>query len=115
MFHRIFLFETVRKSKMILLVGNFLFDSGHAQKELDNEKCPISECKLTLDANQYRRTADAIFILNLNVTVLNTLLPKPAHQVRRRIYLKPQEENRLMVLSPWHVSIRMKRSYVSLS
>ena len=71
----------VRSAKSILLVGEFYFDFGEAQRAFVNDKCPISECTLTLDADRSRRTVDAVVILNMDAIRLCDYLPKPAHQV----------------------------------
>ena len=75
------MFETVRKNKSILLIGEFYFDFATAQRAFVDDKCPISECTLTLDADKDRKTVDAIIILNMDSRTMKKLLPKPAHQV----------------------------------
>jgi hypothetical protein len=57
---------SVRPIKKILLVGEFYFEFKEDRQAFIEDKCPITECSLTLDSNQYRHSADAIVILNMD-------------------------------------------------
>ena len=77
----IFHFTAVRSPKSILIVDPEVKNVGSMQLTFAKKVCPISECILTLDAGQNRRTFDAVLMISITAKTLENFLPKPKHQV----------------------------------
>lgn len=68
---------------VILTVGKYLWEDfrlGHGL--FKRSGCPLTNCWFTDDYSKYRTTADALFMMEANSTILQKYMPKPSRQVR---------------------------------
>jgi hypothetical protein len=71
-----------RRTVVILTVGKYLFENfADGREEFFKRKCPITDCWLTNNRDQYQDTADALLLMEAGYDDIQSLLPKPAHQV----------------------------------